>query len=158
MVGISKSLEGDAYVSLRELSTQFFVLSKEAEQIVQHGSQEILVLAALVACGEGGMSMPELQEKVGKDVCKIGMGNCLKNKWARKEKDGRLVAVAEGVKDEVRDMLGKLKEGAGAAGVLEDKVRQWHSGKVQGRSCQNCVLARHPLTTVSLSLCRTLLP
>ena len=68
--------------------------------------------------------MPELQSAVGKDVCKIGMGNCLKNKWAKKEKDGRLVAVVSGeeVKDDVREMLGRLKEGGGGADVLDDKV------------------------------------
>lgn len=66
--------------------------------------------------------MTDLQNGVGKDVCKIGMGNCLKNKWARKEKDGRLVAQVEGVEDEVKVLLGKLKEGGGGADVLDDKV------------------------------------
>lgn len=123
VVGISKSLEGDAYVTLREISTQFFVLSSEAESILENGSQEVLVWNALRDAGEAGLSMQELQEKVGNDVCKIGMGNCLKNKWAKKEKDGRLIAVGSGeVKDEVREMLGKLKEGGGGAGVLDDKV------------------------------------
>lgn len=121
VVGISKSLEGDAYITLKELSTQFYVLSKEAERILENGSQEILVLRALME-SEGGLSMPELQEKVGKDICKIGMGNCLKNKWAKKEKDGKLVAVGGDVKDEVREMLSVLKEGGGGAGVLDDKV------------------------------------
>jgi phenylalanyl-tRNA synthetase alpha chain len=123
VVGISKSLEGDAYVTLREISTQFFVLSSEAESILENGSQEVLVWNALRDAGEAGLSMQELQEKVGNDVCKIGMGNCLKNKWAKKEKDGRLIAVGSGeVKDEVREMLGKLKEDGGGAGVLDDKV------------------------------------
>jgi phenylalanyl-tRNA synthetase alpha chain len=123
VVGISKSLEGDAYVTLREISTRFFVLSSEAESILENGSQEVLVWNALRDAGEAGLSMQELQEKVGNDVCKIGMGNCLKNKWAKKEKDGRLIAVGSGeVKDEVREMLGKLKEGGGGAGVLDDKV------------------------------------
>lgn len=124
VVGISKSLEADAYVSLAELSTQFYVLSKEAESILERGSQEILVIRALLAAGESGLSVAELQEKVGKDACKIGMGNCLKNKWAKKEKDGRLVAAVGGeeVKDDVREMLGRLKEGGGGADVLDDKV------------------------------------
>lgn len=124
IVGISKSLEADAYVSLTELSTQFYVLSNEAESILQNGSQEMLVIQALLAAGESGLSVAELQEKVGKDTCKIGMGNCLKNKWAKKEKDGRLVAAVGGeeVKDDVREMLGRLKEGGGGADVLDDKV------------------------------------
>ena len=122
-MGLSKSLEGDAYVTLSEISTQFYVLSPEAESIVQQGSQEVAVFNSLLASGDNGLSMAELQDKLGKDVCKIGMGNCLKNKWARKEKtDGRLVAIVAEVKDEVREMLGVLKEGGGAAGVLDDKV------------------------------------
>ncbi len=125
VVGVSKSLEGDAYVKLTELSTSFFVLGKEAESIVNDGSQEILVLAALIEAGDGGLSMPELQGAVGKDVCKIGMGNCLKNKWAKKEKDGKLVAVVkiEDVRDEVRELLQQLKEGGGDPKSLDDKVR-----------------------------------
>jgi phenylalanyl-tRNA synthetase alpha chain len=124
IVGISKSLEGDAYISLSELSSQFYTLSEEAESIVENGSQEILVLKALMEAGENGLSMVELQEKVGKDVCKIGMGNCLKNKWANKGKDGKLVAVAGGEEreDEVRALLARLKQGDGGAAVLDDKV------------------------------------
>lgn len=83
----------------------------------------MIVLNALIAAGEEGMNMQELEEKVGKSICKIGMGNCLKNKWAKKEKDGRLVAVVAEMEDEVRGMLGKLKEGEGEVGALDDKVR-----------------------------------
>ena len=124
VVGVSKSLEADAYVKLTELTTSFFTLSKEAESIVSDGSQEMLVLTALLGAGEAGMAMPELQSAVGKDVCKIGMGNCLKNKWAKKEKDGKLVAVVtlEGVSDEVREQLKSLNEGGGDPKALDDKV------------------------------------
>lgn len=76
--------------------------------------------------GDEGLSLAELQEVVGKDVCKIGMGNCLKNKWAVKGKDGRLVASDNAGggerEDEVRELLVKLKEGAGGTAVLDDKV------------------------------------
>jgi phenylalanyl-tRNA synthetase alpha chain len=123
VVGISKSLEGDAYITLKDINTQFYVLSNEAEEILDKGSQEMIVLNALIAAGEEGMNMQELEEKVGKSICKIGMGNCLKNKWAKKEKDGRLVAVVAEMEDEVRGMLGKLKEGEGEVGALDDKVR-----------------------------------
>eukprot|EP00584_Thalassiosira_punctigera_P014733 CAMPEP_0172551472 /NCGR_PEP_ID=MMETSP1067-20121228/39799_1 /TAXON_ID=265564 ORGANISM="Thalassiosira punctigera, Strain Tpunct2005C2" /NCGR_SAMPLE_ID=MMETSP1067 /ASSEMBLY_ACC=CAM_ASM_000444 /LENGTH=512 /DNA_ID=CAMNT_0013339267 /DNA_START=14 /DNA_END=1552 /DNA_ORIENTATION=+ len=112
IVGTCKSLQADAYVALSEHSTQFFVLGKEAESIIQNGSQEIRVLNALIAAGEEGLGMPELQSVVGKDVCKIGMGNCLKNKWAKKDKpSGKLIAlIADGSKDEVKEHLIALKE------------------------------------------------
>lgn len=127
VVGTCKSLQADAYVALAERSTQFYVLGKEAESILENGSQEILVLNALIAAGEAGMGMPELQKAVGKDVCKIGMGNCLKNKWARKDKaSGSLIAVVAegGVKDEVREQLTALKEAPeeGNTNALDAKV------------------------------------
>ena len=57
VVGVSKSLEGDAYIALAELTTQFYVLQKEAADIVTNGSQEVRVLDALVKAGEAGLSI-----------------------------------------------------------------------------------------------------
>jgi hypothetical protein len=80
VVGSCKSLATDAYVTLTELSTQFYVLSAEADDIIMHGSQEVRVINALLTAasegggGGGGLSMSELELVVGKDVCKIGSG------------------------------------------------------------------------------------
>ena len=118
--------EADTYVAVTEHSTQFYVLGKEADSIVQHGSQEIRVLNALIAAGEAGLGMQELQTVVGKDVCKIGMGNCLKNKWAKKDKpSGKLMAMAtDGIEDEVKAQLMALKEASEGENtkILEDKA------------------------------------
>lgn len=125
VVGSCKSLQADAYVDLSERSTQFYVLGREASSIVENGSQEVRVLNALVGAGEGGMSVTELQEAVGKDVCKIGMGNCLKNKWARKDKaSGRLLATTAEARDEVREQLATLRDAPeeGNASVLDAKA------------------------------------
>lgn len=126
VVGTCKSLATDAYVALAERSTQFYVLGKEAESIVEDGSQEVRVLNALIAAGPEGLGMPELQAAVGKDACKIGMGNCLKNKWATKDKaSGRLVAaVSEPVADEVREQLTALRSAPEEENttVLDDKA------------------------------------
>mmetsp|Transcript_44777 Transcript_44777/g.93951 ORF Transcript_44777/g.93951 Transcript_44777/m.93951 type:complete len:511 (+) Transcript_44777:66-1598(+) len=126
IVGTCKSLQADAYVSVAEHSTQFYTLGKEAANIVQDGSQEIRVLNALIAAGEAGLAMPELQSAVGKDVCKIGMGNCLKNKWAKKDKaSGKLTAaVSEAPKDEVKEQLTTLKDAPEGENtkVLDDKA------------------------------------
>ena len=139
IVGSCKSLATDAYVSLSELSTQFYVLSGEAEDIVEHGSQEVRVLNALLLAasaaaaagggGDGGLGNDELCDAVvgGSAVVKIGTGNCLKNKWARKDKaSGKLVASVDAgvvIADEVRDQLSKLKkssssEGEGGGGAM----------------------------------------
>jgi phenylalanyl-tRNA synthetase alpha chain len=114
IVGSCKSLQADAYVALTELSTQFYVLSAEAMSIVEHGSQEIRVLNALLATGDDeGLTLSELEAALGKDVVKIGMGNSLKNKWATKDKaSGKLKAtVADGViiQDDVKTQLTTLK-------------------------------------------------
>lgn len=122
VVGSVKSLLVDAYVSAEELFTSFYTLSKEAQDVVENGSQEMRVLAALVESGEG-LSMPDLQTKVGKNVCKIGMGNCMKNKWAKKDGD-KLVALKtlEEVVDETKDKLKALQDADGnPEGIMSDK-------------------------------------
>lgn len=82
----------------------------------------MIVLAALVEAGEAGLSMPDLQAKVGKSVFKIGMGNCMKNKWAKKDK-ASLVALKtmEEVTDTTRATLKTLQEADGDASSVDDK-------------------------------------
>mmetsp|Transcript_19431 Transcript_19431/g.26676 ORF Transcript_19431/g.26676 Transcript_19431/m.26676 type:complete len:506 (-) Transcript_19431:321-1838(-) len=123
VVGAVKSLEGDGYVSASPVSTSFYTLSGEAEDIVENGAQEIRVLSALCDAGEDGLSMPDLQSKVGKLACKVGMGNCMKNKWAKKN-GAALVAVVkvEDVEDEVRAALLALKDKGGDDEGMDAKV------------------------------------
>mmetsp|Transcript_14802 Transcript_14802/g.21157 ORF Transcript_14802/g.21157 Transcript_14802/m.21157 type:complete len:508 (-) Transcript_14802:146-1669(-) len=128
VVGAMKSLSVDAYVSFTELTTSFFSLTKEAQGILANGSQEIAVIKALMEAGVDGMTVQELQTKVGKDVAKIGMGNCMKNKWVKK--DGpKLVSLKssdEEMVDEVRQMLQSLTKANGVASKagLNDKSTQ----------------------------------
>jgi phenylalanyl-tRNA synthetase alpha chain len=119
VVGAVKSLLADDYVAASDLQTSFCTLSKEAETIVANGSQEVLVLKAL----SEPLSIPELQEKVGKDVAKIGMGNCLKNKWVKKD-GANLVPLmtADQVEDTVQDALKKIFEANGDVTAVDSKV------------------------------------
>mmetsp|Transcript_16787 Transcript_16787/g.20506 ORF Transcript_16787/g.20506 Transcript_16787/m.20506 type:complete len:510 (-) Transcript_16787:126-1655(-) len=122
VVGAVKSLAGDDYVTLSELSTSFYTLSKEAQEVVANGAQEIIVLGALVDAGENGLSMPELQSKVGKAVCKIGMGNCMKNKWAKKNGDKLIATKAlDEVKDVTRAQLQALQKADGTTSAIDAK-------------------------------------
>ena len=125
VVGTVKSLEADAYVSASDLTKSYYDLTKEAKEILANGSQEIVVLAALCEAGDGGISMPDLQAKVGKNVCKIGMGNCMKNKWARKD-GGNLVAIkaVADVTDDVRAALKDLSDAAGSDADMDGKTIQ----------------------------------
>lgn len=123
VVGAVKSLMVDAYVSADEITMSFYALSAEAEDLVRNGSQEVRVLKALVEAGEEGLSVPDLTNKVGKDVAKIGMGNCMKNKWVAKNGD-KLVATASiaDVSDETQQQLKALEENHGVSdAVLSDK-------------------------------------
>ena len=70
VVGALKSLLTDAYVTTEDLATSFLEFTKEAQQVVENGSPEFLVFAAIQ--NAGGLAMPDLQASVGKDVAKHG--------------------------------------------------------------------------------------
>ena len=125
VVGAVKSLQADAYVTASDLTKSYFDLSAEAKDILANGSQEIIVLGALCEAGEAGISMPDLQAKVGKNVCKIGMGNCMKNKWAKKD-GGNLVATSSlaDVTDEVQAHLKALADAGGSESAVDAKTVQ----------------------------------
>jgi phenylalanyl-tRNA synthetase alpha chain len=122
VVGAVKSLLADDYVAASDLSTSFYTLTEEAEKIVANGSQEMLVLQALTEAGK--LSIPELEQKVGKDVAKIGMGNCMKNKWIKKD-GADLVPIKKDseVEDTVQASLQKLIDTSGDTGAVDPKVR-----------------------------------
>ena len=121
VVGAIKSLLADEYVATENLSTSFYSLTAEGESILAEGSQEYKVLKALE---DAPLGMKDLEEKVGKAIAKIGMGNCMKKKWIKKD-GGNLVALKKTseVSDEVQDMLKKLKEADFAKDAISDKVR-----------------------------------
>ena len=122
VVGAIKSLLADEYVLADNLSTSFYVLTEEGKSILSNGSQEILVLKALNEAGK--LSLPDLQSKVGKDVAKIGMGNCMKKKWIKKD-GADLVPLKKDdeVEDEVNALLKKLSDAGFAESAISDKVR-----------------------------------
>ena len=125
VVGAIKSLMADDYVRSSDLATSFYELSKEAETILANGSQEILVLQAIAAVEK--MSLGDLQTAVGKDVAKIGMGNCMRSKWVKKD-GADLVAIVkpEEVSDETQAALQKLSTAGCAEDAIDDKVRFVH--------------------------------
>lgn len=121
VVGALKSLEADAFVVTEPISTSICTLSKEGEDILKNGSQEILVLKAVLSAGR--MSMPDLQNAVGKNVAKIGMGNCMKNKWLKKD-GGDLVPIkkSDEVQDEIQNALKALEDAKFDPEALDQKV------------------------------------
>ena len=123
VVGAIKSLLVEQYVVSEDLKTSFYTLSKEGESIVADGSQEVLVLKALNEAGK--LSMGDLQAKVGKNVAKIGMGNCMKSKWIKKD-GGDLVPLKtnDEVEDSVQKLLLELKAADFKPDAISEKVRR----------------------------------
>jgi phenylalanyl-tRNA synthetase alpha chain len=121
VVGSVKSLLAEEYVANEALSTSFYSLTQEGETILKDGAQEITVLKALLEAGK--LSMGDLQTKVGSGVAKIGMGNCMKLKWVKKE-GADLVPLKQltEVTDEVQKVLIALKDADYAVSGLSDKV------------------------------------
>lgn len=108
VVGAVKSLLVDAYITADEIKANFFELTKEGEQIVKDGSQEIAVLKCVLEAGADGIGMGDLQTKVGKSVAKIGMGNCMKAKWIGKNGANLVPKVDAVPEDEVQAALTAL--------------------------------------------------
>lgn len=123
VIGAIKSLLADELITSEDITTSFYSLEPEAESILANGSQEMVVLRALNEVER--CSVADLQAKVGKDVAKIGMGNCMKNKWIRKD-GADLVAVKtmNEVSDETQEALQKLKDANFAEDALDDKTSQ----------------------------------
>lgn len=118
VVGAVKSLQVDAYVVTEDLTLSYYTLTMEGQGIVEQGSHEILVLNALLEAES--LSMPELQKKVGKSVAKVGMGNCMKNKWIKMDKGTLVPLVAAGqVQDTVQEALKALEEANGDADAVQ---------------------------------------
>ena len=124
VVGAIKSLLTDEYVKAENLSASFYSLTDEGKSILENGSQEMVVLKTLNEAGK--LALPDLQSKVGKDVAKIGMGNCMKKKWVKKDGADLVPLVkADDVEDEVQAALKKLSDAGFAESGISAKVRNW---------------------------------
>lgn len=119
LVGVVKSLLGDSYVIDEPISTTYWTLSEEGEQICRDGSSEFIVFS--VVPEEGGSTIGELNATIGEAVAKIGMGQCMKNKWLKKEGE-KIVRCATGsVRDETAELLRLLQ--SDPAAVPEEELK-----------------------------------
>ena len=107
VVGTSKSLAGDGYVLMKSTKIDYWELTAEGKKIQRDGSQEAKCFTAIKAAG--GLDKKGLEEAVGKDAAKVGMGNCMKNKWISKDGDLMKAAVEE-IEDLTKVQLTKLAE------------------------------------------------
>jgi phenylalanyl-tRNA synthetase alpha chain len=135
VVGAVKSLLADSYVEADDVSSQFWVLEDEGRQVLQHGSPEARVLDFVRSAPSRSCTVAEIQSGVGPEAARIGVGNCMKNKWIQKSKDDPqlLVAAVDSARDRVREQLAELQAKGFAPGALDEKVRQERRGKKQNR-------------------------
>ena len=107
LVGVQKSLLGDAYTAEEPLSTTLWSLTSEGEEFLVNGSPEFRVYQTIAASEGGSMDMTALQDALG-DICKVGLGPCMKYKWLAKKGD-KVNVVKEGVTDETSSILAAVK-------------------------------------------------
>jgi len=107
VVGTAKSLSVDQYVVTENLSCSFYQLTDQGSEVLKTGSQEYQSFLAISEAGK--LSMGDLQTKVGKDVAKVGMANCMKNKWIKKDGND-LVPIVESPEDIVQKQLLSLND------------------------------------------------
>ncbi|KNE95974.1 hypothetical protein PSTG_10665 [Puccinia striiformis f. sp. tritici PST-78] len=82
------SLVGKEMVTYQTHNIEHHLLTQEGHDLAQSGSHEYRVWDAL---GEDGLSMAELQAKLGPDSAKIGQGKAFRNKWIKKRSDGGFI-------------------------------------------------------------------
>mmetsp|Transcript_31894 Transcript_31894/g.52615 ORF Transcript_31894/g.52615 Transcript_31894/m.52615 type:complete len:497 (+) Transcript_31894:128-1618(+) len=119
VIGTAKSLMADGYLLGVDLSFSFYTLTEQGQMVAATGSQEYKVYTAIKESGK--MSMADLQTKVGKDVSKVGMANCMKNRWIKKD-GADLVPMADDAEDTVKAQLVALQESNGTADSLDEKL------------------------------------
>lgn len=101
LIGVIKSLLTDSYLCEEPLSTTYWILTSEGEQVLAKGSPEMQVLNMIT--NDTGISLSELQQVLGADVVKIGLGVCMKNKWIQKNGDMIVRLVTSGDKSLLDD-------------------------------------------------------
>lgn len=113
-----KSLENEFFAVSDELSQTVFALTPEGEAVLERGSPEALLFAAIPA-GEGGISMADLKAAVGDAAHKVGWGACMKAKWVALDKATQTVTrKVEVIEDATKAQLEALKAAGGSVDAL----------------------------------------
>jgi phenylalanyl-tRNA synthetase alpha chain len=128
VIGAVNSLLTEGYVTTQDLSTTFYTLTNEGESILSNGSQEMIVYNTIkeLSTQKDGqtVSMEEIETKINQpDICKIGFGNCLKNKWIMKNGGEYTIATTTEVIDTMQQALQTLSNGNFEKDAIDDKVR-----------------------------------
>uniref|UniRef100_A0A7N0ZTY6 phenylalanine--tRNA ligase n=1 Tax=Kalanchoe fedtschenkoi TaxID=63787 RepID=A0A7N0ZTY6_KALFE len=122
VINVIKSLNGFQYVVATEYEERNWVLTDEGKEYAAEGSPEFRLFSAVPA---EGISLKELEAKVGPTVFRNGRTNAMKNKWLIMGKE-LVTRKVEHVEDKVKDSLTKIqkKELVDQAGIDELKKRK----------------------------------
>ncbi|KAK1364761.1 Phenylalanine--tRNA ligase [Heracleum sosnowskyi] len=107
IVNVIKSLRAFSFVDAQDIKRDSLVLTDEARTYAAAGSPEVQLFNAIPP---EGITLKELENKVGTQTFKIGRQYVLKNKWAEMGKSEVTRKVAT-VDDEVKKMLMRIQEG-----------------------------------------------
>lgn len=116
LIGVMKSLLVDSYVSDEPITSMFWTLTDEGNDIVKKGSPEFQVFNMVPS---DGIAVAELN-KIAGEVGKIGLGPCMKNKWLKKDGD-RIVKNIVSIKDELALQLSDIL--SGKSSLSEDDLK-----------------------------------
>jgi len=120
IVGAIKSLEalGDV-IETEPKTSKAWELTDEGRQIVQNGSHEARVFAAVPA---DGISQPDLAKAIGA-TAKVGLGKAMANGWLTTNKDGKVALIKRKV-DSIEDKVQSDLVGISTGGKdLDDKAK-----------------------------------
>uniref|UniRef100_A0A7N0T1J4 phenylalanine--tRNA ligase n=1 Tax=Kalanchoe fedtschenkoi TaxID=63787 RepID=A0A7N0T1J4_KALFE len=122
VVNVIKSLNGFQYVVATEYEEKNWVLTDEGKEYAAEGSPEFRLFSAVPT---EGVSLKELEAKVGPTVFKNGRTNAMKNKWLVMGKE-LVTRKVEHVEDRVKDLLTKIQktESVDQVGIDELKKRK----------------------------------
>jgi phenylalanyl-tRNA synthetase alpha chain len=96
-----------------------FALTKEAKEVVEKGTPEARVWAALPADSGTGKAIDELRTTLGAEVLQFGQGQAFRKRWIRKLPDGTFArdqSVVDKVQDVARDELSEVQRTGRAPG------------------------------------------
>ena len=141
LVGTVKSLLVDAYVIDEPLTTTFWTLTEEGSEIALKGSPEFQVFNAVP---EGGILMTELQNAVGVEAAKIGLGPCMKQKWLKKDGD-KIFKIATSINDETATILKQILSGSNDKSVPEEELKNLKKRKLVQQITRKSIINTHKI-------------
>ena len=104
---VLKSLEAEDYIKLTVIEKKLIELTEEGEGYAKNGSPEFQFVQK-IQLGEK-VDMAEMENRVGKQIAKVGFGKAMKQKWIKKDGD-KFERVAENPVDEDQANLTKFVE------------------------------------------------